>query len=149
MKISNSSAAASWPDLAWADNEWATVWHDTRHGDDEIYFARFDTGGNGLGGEVRVTTASGDSSYPSVDWNGAQFGISWQDSRSGPPSIYFTLLNAAGVKTGGDQKISNGAGSSQFTTGVWNGSAYTFCFRDNRDGPSGNSEIYVAGMGCL
>jgi hypothetical protein len=120
-----------------------------RFGDDEVYFARFDTQGFGVGEEVRVTEAEGDSSYPSIDWNGTQFGISWQDSREGNPTIYFTLLNPQGVKTGGDEKISSGSGNSQFTTAVWTGDVYSFCFKDTRDGPAGNSEIYVANLGCL
>ena len=96
-----------------------------------------------------MTEADGDSGYPSIDWNGTQYGISWQDAREGNANIYFTLLNELGVKTGGDEKISTGSGKSQFTTGVWTGEVYSFCFKDTRDGPTGNSEIYFASMGCL
>jgi hypothetical protein len=147
--LTRSPGKAAWADLAWSGADWATVWTDNRFGDDEVYFARFDLQGNLVGEEVRVTEAEGDSGYPSIDWNGTQFGISWQDEREGNANIYFTLLNAQGVKTGSDEKISTGSGKSQFTTGVWTGDVYSFCFKDTRDGPTGNSEIYFASMGCL
>jgi len=31
---------------------------------------------------------------------------------------------------------------------LWNGSTFAFAWRDERDAPAGNSEIYFAYIGC-
>jgi hypothetical protein len=151
VRVTNDAADSAWPDLAWndADGEWAVVWHDTRDGNAEVYFARLDANGNKRGGDVRLTSAAGFSGYPSIDWNGFQFGVSWQDDRTAPnlPSIYFAQVSRAGQKNGNELKLSNGTGTSSFTTALWNGQTFAFCWRDDRDGVT-NTEIYFALVGC-
>ncbi len=129
--------------------EWAIAWSDSRPGNNEIYFARYDEAGTRQGTEVRLTNAAGTSAYPSIDWNGFEYGVTWQDDRlvSGKPAIYFAQVSAIGVKNGNELKISSGSGSSSFTTALWNGSTFAFCWRDDRDGAT-NTEIYFALVGC-
>jgi hypothetical protein len=149
VRVTNDTADSAWPDLAWndADREWAVVWHDTRDGNAEVYFARLDAQGARRGADVRLTTAAGFSGYASIDWNGYQYGVSWQDDRAAAnkPAIYFAQVSAAGQKNGNDLRLSSGGGASSFTTALWNGSTFAFCWRDDRDG---NSEIYFAYVGC-
>jgi len=151
VRVTNDAADSAWPDLAWndQDREWAVVWHDTRDGNAEVYFTRLSATGQKVGSDMRLTVAGGFSGYPSIDWNGFQFGISWQDDRTSPnlPSIYFAQVSASGIKNGADFKLSNGTGVSSFTTALWNGQTFAFCWRDDRDGVT-NTEIYFALVGC-
>lgn len=149
VRVTNDAADSAWPDLAWndLDHEWAVVWHDARDGNAEVYFKRLDAQGNLLGNDVRLTNAGGFSGYASIDWNGYQYGVSWQDDRAAAnkPAIYFAQVSASGRKNGSDLQLSSGSGSSTYTTALWNGSTFAFCWRDDRDG---NTEIYFAYVGC-
>jgi hypothetical protein len=151
VRITNDPADSAWPDMAWNDvaGEWAIVWHDQRDGNAEVYFTRLDATGNKRGGDVRLTNANGFSGYASIDWNGFQYGISWQDDRTAAnlPSIYFAQVSSLGVKNGNELKLSTGTGVSSFTTALWNGQTFAFCWRDDRNGAS-NTEIYFALVGC-
>lgn len=149
IRVTNDAADSAWPDLAWndVDREWAVVWHDTRDGNAEVYFARYDAQGNRRGADTRLTVAAGFSGYPSIDWNGFQYGVSWQDDRvaANRPAIYFAQVSADGRKNGSDLKLSSGSGSSSFTTALWNGTTFAFCWRDDRNA---NTELYFAYVGC-
>lgn len=146
VRVTQSASDAAWPDLTWDGTGWGVVWQDNRDGNLEIYMARLKPDGTKVGAEVRISNSLGVSGYPSIDWNGFQYGISWQDDRgSTRPGIYFAAVNAQGQKNGADLQISSGSGNSTFTTALWNGSTYAFAWRDDRDG---NTEIYFAYVGC-
>lgn len=151
VRVTNDPADSAWADLTWndVDREWGLVWSDDRSGNPEIYFARIDANGTRQGPDARLTTAPNASRYPSIDWNGFQYGVSWQDDRlsAGRPSIYFAQVSATGIKNGAEVKLSSGLGKSEFTTALWNGSTFAFCWRDDRDGTP-NTEIYFALVGC-
>jgi hypothetical protein len=143
-------ATGVWPDLAWndVDHEWALVWHSGAVGNAEVFFTRLAADGTALGTPVQITNAAGDSAYPSIDWNGFQYGLSWQDARNGNAAIYFTQVSAQGMENGNELLLSSGSGVSDYTTALWNGSTFAFCWRDSRNGPTGNTEIYFATVGC-
>ncbi len=151
VRVTNDPADSAWADMAWndQDREWAIVWSDSRPGNNEIYFARIDDNGVPQGALTRISTAANYSGYPSIDWNGFQYGVSWQDERQtvGQPAIYFAQVSSTGVKNGAEVKLSSGSGNSSFTTALWNGSTFAFCWRDDRDGAT-NTEIYFALVGC-
>jgi hypothetical protein len=151
VRVTTDGADQAWPDLAWndVDREWAIVWSDARSGNNEIQFVRYDDQGTRQGAEVRLTTANGYSGYPSIDWNGFQYGVTWQDERAAAnkPAIYFAQVSATGVKNGSELLISSGSGAAEFTTALWNGSTFAFCWRDDRNGGT-NTEIYFALVGC-
>ncbi|MGV3622684.1 MAG: TolB family protein [Archangium sp.] len=151
VRITNSAEDSAWPDLAWndEDHEWALVWHDSRDGNQEIYFTRVASDGARLGGDVRLTNAAAASTYASIDWNGFQYGVSWQDQRTGKWGIYFAPVSAQGVKNGTDLRLSSGNGDAEFTTALWNGVTFAFGWRDSRNTPTDNTEVYFALVGCL
>jgi len=149
LRVTNDGADSAWPDLAWNGSNWAVVWHDTRDGNQEVYFARITAAGAKQGGDLRLTNAAGSSGYPSIDWNGFEYGVSWQDDRGGNSAVYFTQVNAMGQKNGGDVRVTSGGGSSSFTTALWNGQQFAFAWRDDRDSPQGNTELYFAYVGCV
>ncbi len=143
-------APGVWPDLTWndVDHQWALVWHAGASGNAEVFFTRLAEDGTALAGPVQITNASGDSAYASIDWNGFQYGLSWQDTRGGNAAIYFTQVSAVGIENGDEVVLSSGTGVSDYTTALWNGSTFAFCWRDSRNSPSTNTEIYFATVGC-
>jgi hypothetical protein len=147
-RVTNDAADSAWPDLAWNGTDWAVVWHDLRDGNSEVYLTRLSAAGQKISADLRLTNAAGFSGYPSIDWNGFQYGVSWQDDRAGTPAIYFAQVSQTGIKNGPDLKVSSGTGSSSFTTALWNGSTFAFAWRDDRDAPNGNTELYFAYVGC-
>ena len=72
-----------------------------------------------------------------------------QDERGGNSAVYFAQVNAMGQKNGGDVRVTNGTGESSFTTALWNGTQFAFAWRDDRDTPQGNTELYFAYVGCV
>jgi hypothetical protein len=147
VRVSDEPADSAWPDLAWngVAREWAVVWHDARFQETEILMRRYSEMLQPLSAEVRITNETGASSYPSIDFNGFQYGLSWQDARDGQPAIMFAPVNAQGTKTAAEVRLSSGSGTSSFTTALWNGSNFAFGWRDDRNG---NTELYFALVGC-
>jgi hypothetical protein len=59
------------------------VWHDDRHGENEIYFKRSTNGGTTWESEVRLTTTSSDSSFPQIAvTGGGEVHVVFQDNRA-------------------------------------------------------------------
>ncbi len=44
---------------------------------------------------AQITTDGTNNMYPSIVWNGSEFGLTWQDDREGNTNIYFTRVNAS------------------------------------------------------
>jgi predicted 3-demethylubiquinone-9 3-methyltransferase (glyoxalase superfamily) len=127
------------PSLAWTGIGYGVSWQDERDGNSEIYFARISTAFAKIGADVRLSNDSGQSRNPSLVWTGTEFGLVWQDDRSGNDEIYFTRLNTAGVEIGTAVQITNAGGESQDPSLVWTGSLYGVSWTDERDG---NAELY-------
>jgi hypothetical protein len=86
--------------------------------------------------ELRVTEADGDSTYPSLVFTGSEYGVAWEDNRTGAAAVYFARLGRDGRKIGGDAPISPGSRPSL----VWTGSGYGLAYADTR--MANNPEIY-------
>ncbi|HUT54184.1 MAG TPA: putative metal-binding motif-containing protein [bacterium] len=91
--------------------------------------------------DMRVTYNSYSGSVPSLSWTGSEFGVSWQDDRSGNWEIYFSRISAAGAKIGSDLRVTSDANYSQLPSLSWSGSEFGVCWEDNRDN---NYEIYFS-----
>ena len=136
------------PAIASGGGEWGVAWADYRNGfDTELYFARVAAAGTEIGTEVRVTNATGASFYPEVAWSGSEWGLVWEDYRSGNSDQWFGRVSAAGAKLGTDFNISNLINTTQQQgTIVWAGGKYAVAWNDDRN--SGDQEIYFARVGC-
>ena len=90
-----------------------SVWADARQaGNYEVYFNRFDSNGNKLGPDLRVTRASGFSLNPSVVWNGTESLLVWNDSRlEGPfqddPHVFAQRIAFDGTLVGDNVQIAS------------------------------------------
>lgn len=138
VRVTNGADAGG-PAIVWTGTEYGLAWGDRRDGAGaEIYFARLDDTGAKIGGDVRVTTtSSGSSGLPSLVWNGTEYALGWEDSRSGTQELYFVRLDATGAKIGSDTAITTRLFSPWNM--AWDGTGYGLAWSDNRDG---NLEIY-------
>ncbi|MCA9634313.1 MAG: putative metal-binding motif-containing protein, partial [Myxococcales bacterium] len=82
--------------VVWTGAVYATVWEDRRDADYEIYFNRFDPGGNKLGPDVRVSDAAGFSLNPALIWNGSQYIVMWQEERASVFALVGRVLDSEG-----------------------------------------------------
>jgi hypothetical protein len=146
VRVTEDASVSDNPSLVWTGSEFGVTWEDNRDGPYEIYFTRIDSLGNKLGQDIRLTQNNSISEYPSLAWNGTEYGISWGDDRDGEwPEIYFTRLNAYGNKVGSNLRVTNNSSSSYNASLVWNGVEYGVSWGDDRDG---NEEIYFARIEC-
>jgi len=139
VRVTSDSASSNSPDVVWTGSGYGIAWSDSRDGNSEIYFAQMDAAGDKVGGDVRVTTATGSSGLPSIVWNGTGYAVGWEDTRSGAQELYVARLDAAGAKLGSDTYLSQRLFSPWNM--VWTGTEYALAWPDDRDG---NLEIYFA-----
>ena len=135
-EITSGLADARSPDIAWNGSEYGLAWEDDRDGTVEIYFARADAGGVLMGTEVRITLSGGASSKPRIAWNDidSEWGLVWQDRRSGDDDVYFARLDFAGSKLGSETLIAGGMGEQRRPAISWNGTRYGLAWQDDASG---------------
>ncbi len=77
------------------------VWDDTRDANYEIYFQLLDAGGSKVGTALRLTNDPAGSFYPRAIWTGAEFGVFWEDYRTGRYEAWFQRVTSGGSLPGG------------------------------------------------
>ncbi|MBN2352266.1 MAG: hypothetical protein JXD23_06830 [Spirochaetales bacterium] len=147
-RVSTGTGDSTGVSIAWSGTEYGLTWTDRRHGGYEIYFARLSASGELQGAELRVTNNATYSTSSCIAWTGTEYGLVWNEAETdGTPdtNIYFTRIDALGVKQGNDIAIVAAADSSCINTGafVWTGTQYGMAWYDYRNGSS-NCEIYFA-----
>jgi hypothetical protein len=101
-----SGASSSYcPALCDTGNGLGLVWEDFRDGNFEIYFARLTASGAKLGTDLRLTSDGADSLNPRVVWTCAEYGVFWQDGRSGNYDLWFQRVSAAGAVIGSNTQV--------------------------------------------
>jgi hypothetical protein len=88
----------------------ATAWEDRRDDDYEIYFNRFNTRGEKLGPDLRVSVAPGFSLRPSLlevqTATEREYRLAWEDERDGGGGrIYGQVFDGAGAMVGGNVEL--------------------------------------------
>lgn len=144
-RITNNPARSARPSLVWTGSGYGVAWEDDRDGNVEIHFARLDSTGTKLGGDVRLTGTPDTSACPSLVWNGSEYGIAWQDARDGNLEIYFAYIDASGMRSDDDMRLTSESASSSCPSLVWTGSNYSVAWHDGRNGLA---EIYFARTDC-
>lgn len=145
IKVSNVGFINSGPSVAWSGSEYAASWSDSRFSNDEIFLRRLSSAGALVGTELRVTNNAGASSRPSLVWTGAEYGLTWEDDRSGDTELYYARVSSAAVKLGSDVRLTNSIGTSWEPSLAWGGSKFGVAWRDDRPG---DDEIYFLRLGC-
>jgi hypothetical protein len=139
-KVTSTLLPAGHVSLVWTGAEYALAWEDCRDDDWEIYFARLDALGRKIGSDLRVTSHSHQSFFPSLVWTGHGYGIAWSDLREAPGGgghfeIYFGLLDAEGNRLGDDVRVTHAHGSSFEPSLTWSGQEFGLAWYDRRDDP--------------
>jgi hypothetical protein len=114
------------------------AWHDSRNGNDDIYFAKSTDGGASFGTNLRVDDSlSGDQNDPSiaVDASGNVY-VAWRDSRNGDFDIYFAKSTDGGASFGTNLRVDDSLGGGQYDPSIAvdaSGNVYV-AWRDHRNG---------------
>jgi hypothetical protein len=146
-RITNDSGYSSELSLVWTGDGYGVAWNDTRHGDWEVFFARIDAAGVKIGSDVLITNDDAfDSWYPTVAWSGSEYGLVWQDNRSGENEVYFARLDATGARIGPETRITD-VGDSRDPQIVWDGYQFGVAWHDYRS-TIGNWEIFFSHVEC-
>jgi hypothetical protein len=140
-RITVDDGVSAYPSLVWTGSEYGLAWRDDRDGNQEIYFLRLDAEGNRIGNPRRITNASGASGWPSLVWDGRDYGLAWYDERDGNREIYFTRLHRSGNKIRPDVRITADPAESSLPALAWTGKEWGVAWHDQRNG---DSEIYFA-----
>lgn len=144
LRLTQGGAATYNPSqvwLVWADTVFAMAWMSLQapNYDDEIIFGRYNTSGQRIGIEGRMSFSDGFSKYPTMVWTGSQYGMAWHDDRSGTSEIYFARGGGNSQRIGDSVRVTANGGSSEHPVLVWTGSQYALAWHDDSDG---NNEIY-------
>lgn len=101
----------------WTGSQIGVVWSEDVGGSDELFKGRFDLSGSLVGEPVQVTDAPHYQGHGNLVWTESEYGVVWIDGRdsgadTGPTTfgdqnrdLYFTILDAGGVKVWDDAKI--------------------------------------------
>ncbi len=111
------------PSLVWNGNGYGIAWQDFVDGNYEIYFTIINTNGDRICNDVRITNSPDYSIFPTLIWNGREYGLAWSDGKTGITlDIYFIRINANGEKNGDILRITdtNGEKNSLNQSLVWN-----------------------------
>ena len=126
-KSGSKNAVVAWIPSA---GEFGVSWDGAKGGDArwDLMYTRVSEAGAKKFEEVYVTSdTAGVTSNPRLAWTGADFGVTWWDSRDNSYEVYFTRMSADGVKLASEQKITVPVGSSAsgwFPDITWNGSVF-------------------------
>jgi len=115
------SARAS---VAWDGGEYGVAWEDGRSGRNKAYFGLVGNDGAADGPEIALNVAPGESLGMSLVWNGSEYGLAWEDTRSGTSAIYFTRLDGIGSRLMPDTQVSSGSGAAHAASLIWTGREY-------------------------
>lgn len=132
--------AQSWnTSLAVSSSTVHVIWIDNRDGNWEIYYKRSTDGGTGWGPDLRLTSNSAYSEFPSVSASGSVVHVVWTDNRDGNYEIYHKRSTDGGLSWSADSRLTSNPAFSSTPSVSASGSVVMVVWRDFRDG---NFEIY-------
>jgi hypothetical protein len=123
--------------VAFDGTNYLVVWQDHRNPDLDIYGARVDTSGTVLDSSgIPISAAAGDQEYPSVAFDGTNYLVVWDDSRSvSDHDIYGARVNTSGtVLDPSGAAISIAASEQLYPSLAFDGTNYLVVWSDYRNG---------------
>lgn len=145
IAISTAANYQYFPDVSFDGNNYMVVWQDQRSGTYDIYGSRVAQNGNVLDPTgIQISGATDEQSRPSIDFDGTNYLIVWDDQRSGSGyDIYGTLLDTMeNVLNPSGIPISTAADDQYMPSVSFDGTNYLVTWHDHRDGV--NYDIYGA-----
>jgi hypothetical protein len=82
------------------------------------------------GADARVTTNSASSTMPDLSWTGSEYGLGWQDNRSGNSHSYFVRLSSTGTEISSELDLSSSIGNMGPVL-AWSGSEFGVAYDGN------------------
>ena len=94
------------------------TWQDARSGNDaDIYARRYNSNGDALGSEFKVSDNSTNQRYyPEVCSTDSGFTITWYDTRNTICDVYLQRFDTAGAPVGSNYRVTSGAGYGFYPT---------------------------------
>jgi hypothetical protein len=144
LRLTNNPGTSytSWPNaraIAAFEESIHCVWHDNRDGNNEIYYKHSTNNGLSWENDVRISNNPGVSNNASIAANGSNIHVVWGDNRDGNYEIYYKRSTDGGFVWGSETRLTNSAGTSDYSSMASNGTELHIVWQDSRDG---NSEIY-------
>ena len=142
IQLTNDPADQWDPCLALSDSVIHVVWQDNRNGSNnyEIYYKCSADAGVTWGQDTRLSTAAGNSLYPTIAVSGSLVHIVWEDDRyNGMLKIFYKQSVNAGISWGEETQLTNASGNSYTPFIALSDSVVHIAWDDDRDG---NYEIY-------
>ena len=138
-------AAASdqrYPAVAFDGTNYLVVWEDFRGGTWNIYGSRVTPAGVVLDPEgIAISTAAGSQTYPAVAFDGTNYLVVWDDSRSGTYHIYGTRVSKGGaVLEPGGIAISTAAYNQRYPAVAFGGTDFLVVWEYDLN--TGYSDVY-------
>jgi hypothetical protein len=128
------------PSIAVSGNIVHVAWHDSRDGNEEIYYKRSTDGGTTWGTDTRLTNAARNSALVSISVSGNNVHVAWQDERvAGNWEIYYNHSTDGGNTWVGEARLTNTPGASMYPSIAVSGNNVHVVWQDNR---AGNFQIY-------
>jgi hypothetical protein len=131
------------------DGSFVIAWADSRNGNSDIYFQRYNASGVAQGNNQRANDDAGQAEqrFLSIAMDGrGYFVIAWRDKRNDNYDIYFQLYDSMGLAQGNNKKVNDDVGRAlQHTPSVdmdGNGN-FVIAWADYRNqNPTGTPDIY-------
>jgi hypothetical protein len=144
IAISTAVDYQYFPDVSFDGSNYMVVWQDQRSGEFDIYGSRLDQDGIVLDPSgIAISIASDEQNRPSIDFDGSNYFVTWDDHRSGSEyDIYGSLITPDGTVLNGEGiPISTAADNQHWPSVSFNGTNYLVAWHDNRD-EAANYDIY-------
>lgn len=138
-RLTINNATSVQPSVAASDSAVHIVWQENRDGNWEVYYKRSTDIGNSWSNDVRLTSNSSTSAYPTVTVSGSIIHVVWYDVRDGNPEIYYKRSTDKGLNWGADLRLTNNSVESYYATISVSGLLVHVIWEDMRDG---NYEVY-------
>ncbi len=145
IAISTATDYQYFPDVSFGGTNYMVVWQDQRSGTYDIYGSRVAQNGNVLDPTgIQISGATDEQNRPSIDFDGTNYLVVWDDKRSGSEyDIYGSLLDTSGtVLNPAGIATSTAADNQQMPYVSFDGTNYLVAWYDRRDGS--NYDIFGA-----
>ena len=110
VRVTNEPSDASCSQLVWNGSKYAIVFDDARFGDTEILIDFRTVDGTEIGTTpVRVTNDGGESTNPTIGWDGSGYDVAWTNTTGVNDSIHALQLDENGALAGVEQTLSGTA----------------------------------------
>lgn len=141
VRVTSDASLQELASITWDGTDYGIAWTDERDGNREIYARLVDATGSPVGGEVRITTAAGVSERPVIRaLKSGDFGIAWQDARSGTDAIWYGRWMGPGYAAPAGVIVNVGNAAARDPSLTTTGQEMLVAWQDSRNGAA---EVYL------